>query len=99
MSTRVCAKRAGVIWLAVKRCQISRYSLSKSGVRTLRRESGVRSTSVGRIASWASCTGPFALNSTLSRRGEGRPYLVVVQGRGPPRAALPVEKEYAAHVV
>ena len=36
------------------RCQISRYTLSSVALSSLRRLSGDRSGSVGRIASWAS---------------------------------------------
>ena len=54
MVTRVLRKRAGAIWLATNRRQISSYSRACSGGSSLTTCSGVRVTSVGRIASWAS---------------------------------------------
>ena len=50
-----CAIFAAAIWHATKRSQISRYSFSSSGCSRCASESGVRLTSVGRIASCASC--------------------------------------------
>ena len=58
---------ADCIWEATARFQISSYSRRWSGLRTVPRSSGVRATSVGRIASCASCAF-FALAGVFARR-------------------------------
>ena len=53
---------APAIWQAKKRLQISLYSRYWSAVRLFFRSSGVRVTSEGRMASWASWAEPLDLN-------------------------------------
>ena len=52
--TAVWSNSAGVIWLATKRFHTSWYSFHSSAPRTALASAGVKATSVGRIASWAS---------------------------------------------
>ena len=55
MSTEMVSYTAGAIWLATKRFQINEYSRYWLRSRYGLRDSGVRQTLVGRMASCASC--------------------------------------------